>query len=160
MKVLKSSAQEYASHMRTLHRTYAIDCAQANSTTVEEEKKRTAKELRDSLPKGQKTPNEYFYTIFQEEAKIGYLWLTKPNNRRLFISNIYVFAKYRSKGFGSRIMKWIQSKAQSMNCTEVRLHVFGHNGRAIDFYDRCGYHPTNITMRKRIAKKKKRKPRR
>jgi ribosomal protein S18 acetylase RimI-like enzyme len=150
MKVLKSSAQEYASHLRILRGTYPTDCAKANSTTVKRIKKQTLKELRDALPKGQKTPNQYFYTIFQEEGRIGYLWLSKPESGYLFISNIYIFRRYRSKGFGLKTMKWIQSKAQSMSCTEVRLHVFGHNDRAIDFYYRCGFHPTNINMRKRI----------
>jgi hypothetical protein len=105
MKILKSSAQEYDSHLRIMRRTFPIDSAQYNSTNIQHEKKKTLKKLRDILPKGQKTPNQYFYTIFQEEAQIGYLWLTKQNNRHLFISNIYLFTNYRSKGFGSRIMK-------------------------------------------------------
>jgi len=151
MKILKSSAQEYASHMRILRGTYPIDLAKSNSIPVEKIRKQILKQLR--LPKGQKTPNQYFYTIFQEEDRIGYLWLEKRKIGHLFISHIYIFSRYRSKGFGSRVMKWIQSKARSMNCTEVRLRVFGHNDRAIDFYNRCGFLHTSISLKKRVPEK-------
>ena len=151
MKVLKSTAREYASHMRIAQHTYSIGLAKAQSLQLADAQERAARGICELLPKGRKTPHHYFYALHQGNSRIGYLWLQKQDDIYLFICDIYLFTRFRSKGFGSKTMAWIEQKARKLNCSEVRLHVYGHNFRAIYFYDRYGFESNHIFMRKKVA---------
>ena len=155
MRILKSTAREYALHMRILRRTFPIGLAEAGGIPPVDARKESAKKIRNLLPKGQKTSGHYFYAIHNGNNKIGYLWLMKQSNNQLFICDIYIFTRFRSKGFGSKTMAWIERTSRKFKCDQVRLHVFGHNRRGINFYKRCGFQSTNIIMRKKITEPKK-----
>ena len=85
---------------------------------------------------------------WQAALKVGYLCLHKwSSGDTLFIADIYVFAPYRSQGFGTKALAWTRQKARRLGCTDIRLHVFGHNQGAIDLYPRCGFKATIVDMR-------------
>lgn len=151
MRVLRSSPRDYASHMGILRRDYPVSNAEAHGMSLEDARKASAQEFRHLLPKGQQTPGQHFYALYTGERKVGYLWLMEAPNKTLFISDIYVFSQYRSKGLGAKAMKWVEGKARKLGSKRVRLHVFGSNHRAVAFYERCGFVPANIMMNKPVA---------
>jgi len=154
MKVLKSSPHEYAAHMRILHRHIPQGSVRVGtgSISIQEARKRLRERLSSFLPKGQKTPHHYFYTVYHGQTRIGYLWLQKRPDERpndwLWINHIYILSRFRSKGYGTKVIHWIESRARRLQCTDIGVDVFIHNTRAVDFYGRCGFAP--CAMRKQI----------
>ena len=151
MRVKKSTKQDYSNHIRILNRTYPIGIAKANNITLKEAKKLARKELQRLLPNGQKTENNFFYSMYQKDDKVGYLWLLKQDNQCLFIGNIYIFSRFRSKGIGSKAISWILQKARKSKFKIIKLHVFGHNQEAISLYQQNGFITSNVYMKKDIV---------
>ena len=133
--------------MRIFRRAYPTGIATADNISIAKAKKLVAEQTSRLLPKGQNTPYNYFYSIFEKENKIGYLWMSKREKSVLYISDIYIYSRYRSKGFGTKVVSWIQRKAEKSGIPYVRLHAFGHNLRAIKFYERCGFTISNVYMK-------------
>jgi len=136
--------------MRIFKREYPVEIAESSGITLEKAKKQAQKEIDELLPQGQKTPNNFFYTIFINDEIVGYIWLLKHAKSVLYISDIYIYSKYRSKGYGTRALSWISTKARRLEFQSIKLHVFGHNQRAIELYERTGFKATSVYMEQKV----------
>jgi ribosomal protein S18 acetylase RimI-like enzyme len=47
-------------------------------------------------------------------------------------------------------MKEIESIARTLGLEQIELHVFGHNERAINLYEKLDYKVSNIIMSKKL----------
>jgi len=146
MKILKSTAPEYATQMRLLSASYAADAAKADRISIAQAKKASESQRAEMLRDGQKTKGNYFYTLHQSGHRVGYLWIIILRDR-VFIANLFIFKKYRSSGYGSRAIKWVKKRALRRGLNIVQLHVFGHNERAQALYEALGFRKTNVHMR-------------
>jgi ribosomal protein S18 acetylase RimI-like enzyme len=93
---------------------------------------------------------ENFIFIIGEVDKVpaGYAWLEIRNYpESKFIksySSIYVHhfsieEKFKSKGYGSKLMKEIENIAASRNIHKIELDYWSANRSASQFYDKCGF---------------------
>lgn len=112
------------------------------------------KQIKEMLAQGQKTPQNEFYTIVDENfGSCGQLWLLlkeNKNSKTLFIADIFIYEGMRGKKIGSRVLKWVDDHARKLGCSSVSLHVFGHNLRAYELYKKSDFHPYSIGMRKEL----------
>jgi ribosomal protein S18 acetylase RimI-like enzyme len=58
-----------------------------------------------------------------------------------FIRVVSVFPQHQGRGVGGRLLSLAHSQAQEKGFTELGLHVFEQNERAVEFYRRAGFRP-------------------
>ncbi len=57
------------------------------------------------------------------------------------VTELVVSKNVRSKGVGQLLMKQMEEYFKSINCEYIGIDVFAYNKKAIDFYNKQGYHP-------------------
>jgi ribosomal protein S18 acetylase RimI-like enzyme len=57
----------------------------------------------------------------------------------LYVSNVCVYKKYRSKGFGTYLLTNVLKKANEKKCKRIILDVLNENQIAIDLYKKMGF---------------------
>ena len=94
---------------------------------------------------GKLIPGQYLYDLYNEtHEKIGKLWYTSnfinyKNQCVARVCYIELFPQYRSKGYGIKIMQWIEAQLVNEPVYTLSLNVFAHNKGAIQLYERLGY---------------------
>lgn len=66
------------------------------------------------------------------------------------IYDITIWEEHRSKGYGKKAMQEIEAFAKDKGIKSIGLHVFGHNKKARDLYEKVGYRETNSKMEKTL----------
>lgn len=72
--------------------------------------------------------------------------------RTLFIDDIYVITKKRSKGVGKALMYSAKQRAEKLGCAAVELNVWEFNKDAISFYESLGYVPQRRILELKLSK--------
>ena len=70
--------------------------------------------------------------------------------KRGIITELIVTKNTRSKGIGQALMNKIEEYFKSQDCKYSFVDVFAYNDKAINFYDKYGYHPRMHTDIKRL----------
>ena len=65
-------------------------------------------------------------------------WLAKKG---LYLEDLYIEPKYRSKGAGKALLKYIAKEAIKNDCPRLEWSVLDWNHKAIDFYKSVGAKP-------------------
>lgn len=94
------------------------------------------------LPAGVDTENQFLFSSFFKEKKIGSIWFGKINREDsdiAFIFYIGIDEKYRNKGFGSAAMAAIEDIIKGQRLNRIRLHVLKKNVSAKKMYKKLGY---------------------
>ena len=86
--------------------------------------------------------------IIPEYGEYDYLDYKCP--KRGVITELVVTKNIRSKGIGKELMKRIEEYFIAQGCEYVLIDVFAYNNRALEFYDRNGYHPRMIVDIKKL----------
>jgi RimJ/RimL family protein N-acetyltransferase len=108
------------------------------------------------LPNDQDTPNHFFFTITDQDQKVGGLWYTvveQDGQRQLFVMDIQVYDAYRRCGYGTQAFGLMEEKAREMGITTISLHVFQHNHAARAMYEKLGYVGEGEKMSKELSAK-------
>lgn len=72
--------------------------------------------------------------------------------RRGEVTELVISKNVRSNGIGQELMKKMEEYFLSKKCEYILIDVFAYNKRAIDFYDKQGYHNRMHTVIKKIGK--------
>ena len=83
---------------------------------------------------GQSTGNKELTFFIRNEKReiIGGIQGTYNNSGWLHINGIWVSEEYRGNGYGTQLMKCIESEAKKHGCTKCHLNTIEH--QAPDFY--------------------------
>lgn len=112
-------------------------------------------------------PMEYFlediqekclYAAWENDRIVGYvrfrLWETNGSGsvkrKMMQIEDLGVDEALRNQGLGKRIMSDIKKLALSRGCTDMNLYVDAHNENAFAYYQKCGFHVSNIGMQMKL----------
>lgn len=66
------------------------------------------------------------------------------------ITELVVTNKVRSKGVGNLLMKKMEEYFKSVDCEYIIVDVFSYNDKAINFYNKNGYHSRMEVMIKKV----------
>lgn len=66
------------------------------------------------------------------------------------ITELVVSKNIRSKGIGRELMKVMEDYFKENNCEYVLVDVFAYNEKAINFYEKSGYHPRMLVDIKKL----------
>lgn len=101
------------------------------------------------------------YLAIEEDEVIGLIMGTIPQYgefdyldykcpKRGVITELVVTKSVRSKGIGKELMKKIEDYFLEQNCEYVLIDVFAYNNKALDFYNKNGYHARMVVDIKKL----------
>ncbi|WP_158004022.1 GNAT family N-acetyltransferase [Methylobacterium indicum] len=91
------------------------------------------------------------------DISIGYLWFetqVRPDNifkfslRRIYIHHIAVSEGAQRKGVGVALVRAVEAEAEARGIAHVAVDTWSFNANAQAFFQRLGFEPFNIAMRK------------
>ncbi len=144
--------QEYRA--RTVQ-DYAVDKTVAGTWSKDEAAALSEEAISKLLPEGLATKDVFLYTVLDaaEGTPIGNLWVQyseSKKGREAFILDIVIHEAYQGKGFGKQTLQALDDIAREQGAASIGLHVFGHNQRAYNLYQKMGYETTDMVMRKNL----------
>lgn len=134
---------------------FAGDKVRAGAWPAEGAIERSRKAFDHFLPEGMASPGHSFHVVVDEDGAtaVGVLWIfvdpKAPANA--FLYHIVIDEPHRGRGLGSAALDLAEGYARGHGCTSMELNVFGWNTRALELYNRHGYSPVDIRMRKDLA---------
>ena len=129
-------------------REYAEDHVRNGNWPAQGALERSRKEFDHYLPDGIHTPDQYLWSLLDEEGKkIGVLWV-QIKDQKAFIFDFVIDEEFRGKGLGKQAMLAMDEKLKSMSVDSVALHVFGDNIKAQELYKKMGFKIVGINMKK------------
>ena len=66
------------------------------------------------------------------------------------ITELIVTSKIRSKGVGQELINKMEEYFKSIGCEYIKVEAFAYNEKAINFYNKKGYHARMLDMIKKI----------
>ncbi|HML24648.1 MAG TPA: GNAT family N-acetyltransferase [Aggregatilinea sp.] len=152
MQLIPMTDAEFADYLAVTTPEYAAEHVQAGNWTAEEAEEKAYAQMKELLPEGPRTPDNYMYTMHVEgEAEpVGLIWVAitrKPHKTSAFIYDIIVHEPFRRRGYASEALNAIADKARELGAESLGLHVFAHNTGAHALYQKLGFVETDIIMK-------------
>ena len=152
-KLVPMTQPEFDSYFETLVPDYAVDNVRAGYWSEDEALEKSRQQTMSLLSQGLQTPNHYIYSLYDDEQKIGMIWLKVDLDRPVksgFIFDVRVEDEFRGKGYGKEIMSLVEEKARELGVQRMGLHVFAYNDVAKNLYERIGYKVSSMNMLKEL----------
>ncbi|MFV8817708.1 GNAT family N-acetyltransferase [Haliea sp. E17] len=134
---------------------YADDNIKSGRWLPEGAHDRAISELRDLLPQGIDTPDNYLFEILAspDGAAVGYIWCAIQDNhgqRSAFVYDVEIKPEFRRQGYATDAFISIQEHLAALGLESIGLHVFAFNEGAIALYKRLGFEVTGVNMQKKL----------
>ncbi|GGD21622.1 GNAT family N-acetyltransferase [Pontibacillus salipaludis] len=140
-------------YLESIHE-YAMEHVIAGNWTESEALINAQEQFESLLPNGLDTKEHELFTIVNEERnEVGMIWLHHQHRleeTHIFIYDIKLHEAEQGKGYGKAAMKALEVYAESMEISQIGLHVFAHNKTALGLYKKMGYETTDLVMKKRL----------
>lgn len=155
VRLVPMTDAEFETYTARLIPDYAQEHVEAGNWSPEEALERSERQVRELLPEGPRTPNQFVYTIQDErtETTVGILWFARQQRRaawEAYVYDIEIDEEYRRRGYGSDAFRALEEKVRGLGLSTISLHVFGHNRAARAMYEGLGYVETDIWMSKTL----------
>ena len=152
LKLMPMDPNHFQQYINFAVNDYATEKIAAGTWTPETAQKNAQLAYDRLLPNGLETPNNFFYSIFNDSEIIGYIWFGTDNENpsTAFIFDFEIYKAYQNRGFGSKTLDLVSRETKNMGYTSLGLHVFGNNSRAIHVYQKSGFNITDIKMQKQL----------
>lgn len=157
VKLILMNEEQYKKVLEMMIPAYAQDKVASGDWSEEQALVLSADGYRRLLPEGLRTPGHYLYMVHGLEAGVdmGFVWLFVSRGEgesgvSAFLYEITLYELYRGQGFGKETMAAVDAAARELGASQISLHVFGHNQRALHLYQRMGYAITDYNMKKRL----------
>ncbi|KGL38611.1 GNAT family N-acetyltransferase [Listeria sp. SHR_NRA_18] len=141
--------EHFSDFAESLSVGYAKDQADAGIWPRDEALFKARMTTMELLPDGVATKDHFLWEVMQGEAFVGTLWVFQEE-KTYFIYDILIFDAFQNKGLGSALLVLLEENAKERGITEISLHAFAHNKRAVHVYKKMGFEVVDITMRKYV----------
>jgi RimJ/RimL family protein N-acetyltransferase len=102
--------------------------------------------MREGL---QSQTQRYWKVVTQVGTVVGDLWVqVEAERRQAFIYFVGIGEPHRQHGYARQALVSLEDLLRSHGVTRISLNVFGDNVAARTLYERIGYRPDAILMRK------------
>jgi RimJ/RimL family protein N-acetyltransferase len=147
--------ERFVGYRDDLVRDYAQEKALSGAWSPDEAPRRAAEDVDGLLPEGTDTEGHYLYLLRDRTTaeEVGAVWIAVRDSgvgRSVWVYDIQVHEPFRRRGHATRALRAIESRAKVLGADRVELHVFGHNLAARALYEKLGYEPTSVIMRRRL----------
>lgn len=153
IKLLPMSQTEFDAFAARTVPAYAQSKVDAGSWTSGEALQKARDQFNAYLPDGLTTPGHSLFSIVDanHERRVGDLWMSERqagSKRTAFILDLFIDEMHRGQSFGAGAIRAFEKFATDFGFDEIGLHVFGHNVKARNLYERLGYQTMDISMNK------------
>ena len=151
VKLVPVDEEEFRRYMEFSVKNYAEEKVKSGNWQPEDAMEKSRRAFSELLPRGKDTPGHSLMIIVPENGeRAGILWFEAENweLKGAYIWDIVVWPEHRGKGIGEGAMLALEEFLRARGIKSINLHVFGHNTVAISLYEKLGYRPTNMNMRK------------
>lgn len=142
VKVRNMLRHEFDKWLQISINTQAEYNASVSGKLVEDEITELKRILPSILPDGFDTNKHHFYAIdTEEDTNIGFIWIgpmPSLDKNSIFIFDIHIHEKERSKGIGRKALLQLHSIIANMGIKTVILNVLKSN-YALKLYESVGY---------------------
>jgi ribosomal protein S18 acetylase RimI-like enzyme len=151
---------EYDAFYETVIHDYAEGLVRAGNARPDLALQVSRQQCAPVLENGIASPGQRFYLIRETVppegtgAHVGYLWWGVREQYGTRVAMLYfvgVFEGYRRRGYATQALRRLEDLVAREGLDDLRLYVFGHNGRAQRLYEKMGYAPVSLVMGKRIV---------
>lgn len=149
MELQNMNEQDFQWFIKTATKNFAQEKIRNGSWKKETAVKQANETFENLLPQKQKTQNHFLKTIVNSHGeKLGYLWyaLEQADIPCIFLYEIYLLPVSRGQGIGTIAMTLLKQEIKNLGAHHIKLHVFGHNEKALRFYKKLGFIVTDYTM--------------
>lgn len=149
------TSEDFDAYIKLQNEEYANDLILIKEMTFNEALEYSQKEMTKFIPEGHQTKGHTFLNIIHQNEKIGVLWYWTMEGKTapsIFLCHLYLYEKFRGQGFGKKALTFLENESQKLGARELMLHVFGHNKNAIKLYEKFGFSPWSIQMKKPLLK--------
>ncbi|ULH14789.1 GNAT family N-acetyltransferase [Deinococcus sp. KNUC1210] len=134
---------------------YAAEKVRSGEWSAQEAQARGEGEFTMLLPQGVNTPQNILYDLYDSDSaqNVGVLWYALRQNGPQIVAFVYeieIYPDHRRLGHATRAFELLEQDAAKHGAGSVQLHVFGHNHGARALYERLGFFPTNLILRKNL----------
>ncbi|HEY4387609.1 MAG TPA: GNAT family N-acetyltransferase [Ktedonobacteraceae bacterium] len=135
---------------------YAQDHVENGRWSAQDAEKLSAEEIKQVIPDGLSTKDQYFYSIVAEETgqSVGMLWFGMRQRRggeqTVYVYQIEIDEPFRRSGYATQAFREMEKIVQVLGVHEIGLHTFGSKHAARAMYEKLGYEITNIQMVKKL----------
>jgi len=151
MKFINMKQKDFLVYKVQAIKIYANELEQANMVPKGMGENAARQQLDQIMPQGVETKNFYFYQIINDKNEnVGLVIYGTRGKDEAFIVDIQIEEKHQGQGYGKKAMMSLEEDAKSKGYKRMGLHVFGHNQKAIQLYNKLDYHVTSIQMSKEL----------
>lgn len=134
---------------------YAAEKERGEGLSQDEARKVSEESFAKLLPDGIRSRDQFVQAVIEKStgAWVGAVWFAIRGdgpNRRAYLYDIKLDEAAQGKGYGKGAMLLLEETVLKLGLKEIGLHVFGHNTRARNLYEKLGYRATNIQMSKKL----------
>lgn len=149
------SESDFQAYLAITVPAYAQEHIKSGRWLPSEALQKAQEEYQELLPQGLATQDQYLYSLEDADSgtKVGILWFEvkmRGSIKDAFLYDFLIFERFRRQGYGFQAMSAFEDQLKRLEVYQVRLHVFGHNHAARSLYEKLGYQPASIIMRKRL----------
>jgi uncharacterized protein (DUF952 family)/RimJ/RimL family protein N-acetyltransferase len=142
---------EYARSAMAEHVSELV-LAGAAPAEAEEEARRGFAPLTSAEPIA---PDHRLFTLLDRVTgkPAGTIWyrvMDRAGGRMVYLCDLFLDPAFRGRGFGGEAMAFVEAEARRLGARSIALHVFGHNTAARALYERCGFRPTSLVLRREL----------
>ena len=119
-------------HLDQLHPDYREMMAELDLKEVSEKNGKCFLAIEDGKAVG------LIMGILRDYERYDYLDYKCPKSGK--VTELIVSKNVRGKGLGQKLMNRMEAYFQEMGCSHIFIDVFAYNEKAIQFYDKKGYH--------------------
>lgn len=94
--------------------------------------------LSKDVLKDQLDDNYEYYFLMSNGQILGF-FIIHPEEKKLFLSKIYLYDRYRNKGYSNQMFDYVEKRAQDRKLNKVYLTVNKYNKNPINIYKHKGY---------------------
>ncbi|MFK7800984.1 MAG: GNAT family N-acetyltransferase [Anaerolineae bacterium] len=144
---------EFPNYSKLFIADYAAEIESNYRYSAEKSRAQAQQELKNDLPQGIKTPNQFLCCLDKKEAgTVGYLWYTLyDHGKTAFILDFILLERFRGLGLGKESLVALEAKLEPTGVEQIKLRVAGDNKRAFKLYERMGFSITGINMIKHLS---------
>lgn len=104
--------------------------------------------------------NHHFMVMEVEATPVGYIWFEEKVSeatafrqavRTVYVHHISIDTMYQRKGYGRRMMEWIEQWARDHQFKSIELDYWMINSEAASFYDEIGFVPKRQIVMKALG---------
>ena len=120
----------------------ARELAEEEDIPMEDALDEAEEDLRDMLPHGQDTEDNFLCAVISAGRKVGAVWYSFDETegvKQAFLCDLLIDEAERRKGYGTAALREAEKNAAEFGCEETVLFVSGKNRPARRLFEKCGY---------------------